>query len=295
MQQTRAADHSGAETGPAEGPSVAGGSTDAAGSTDAGLGAPDRLAAVHRYEVLGAPRDAAFDRVTRIAASVFGTPIATVTIVDADRVWFAATRGLDGVEHVGTEPGLCASAVLHDGPYVINDAAVDPRALHHPLVRGELGLRFYAAAPIVTPDGFRLGTVNVIDRVPREVTAAQTETLTELAGLVADHLELRLSAARTVAAERRLRDVADLRAARSDQLAARLRAAMAAVRDREHPDRCQLGGRQSCARPAELKVADSWGDSAWACPDHAEEVILQVSSVFIADESLGGLAAFQQR
>ncbi|MCM0677492.1 GAF domain-containing protein [Micromonospora phytophila] len=261
----------------------------------AALGAPDRLAAVARYEILDAPREGAFDRVARIAATVFGTPIATVTVVDADRVWFAATEGLDGVTQVGVEPGLCASAVLADGPYVVNDAAVDPRTLDHPLVRGELGLRFYAAAPIITADGHRLGTVNVIDRTPREVTDGQTGVLVDLAGMVVDHLELRLAAARAVRAERQLRTVADLRAERSDQLAARLRTAMASVRDHAHPDTCQLGGRESCPAPAELKVADSWGDSAWACPKHAEEVILQVSSVFIADESLGGLAAFKTR
>ena len=66
--------------------------------------------------------------------------IAFERIVDADRVWFAAAHGLDGVTEVGTEPGLCASAFCADGPYVVNDAAIDPRTLDHPLVRGALGL-----------------------------------------------------------------------------------------------------------------------------------------------------------
>jgi len=71
---------------------------------------PARLAAVRRYEILDAPTDGQFDTIAAAAAAVCGTPIATVSIVDADRVWFAAAKGLDGVAQVGTEPGLCASA-----------------------------------------------------------------------------------------------------------------------------------------------------------------------------------------
>ncbi|MEH1017153.1 hypothetical protein V6U90_29170 [Micromonospora sp. CPCC 206060] len=147
----------------------------------------------------------------------------------------------------------------------------------------------------MTPDGHRLGTVNVIDRVPRTVTEAQTSILIELAGMVADHLERRLAAALAVRDERRLRQVADQRADRSDKLAERLRAAAEVIRHQAHPATCELGGRQGCPKPAELKLADSWGDCAWACPDHAEEAILSVSSVFIADEALGGLTAFRRR
>ena len=180
-----------------------------------------RMAAVRRYEILDAPRDGTFDGIARVAANVFGTPIATVTIVDVDRVWFAATEGLEGVRQIGTEPGLCASAVLERGPYVVDDAAVDPRTMHHPLVRGELGLRFYAAAPIMTADGHALGTVNVIDRQPHIVDETQVGILTELAGLVARHLELRLEALRAVRAEQRLRAEADDRARAAAEVAAR--------------------------------------------------------------------------
>jgi GAF domain-containing protein len=255
-----------------------------------------RLAAVHRYEILDAPVDGTFEQIAEVAATVFGTPIATVTIVDADRVWFAACQGLEGVSQIGTEPGLCASVVLQDGPYVVNDAAVDPRTLNHPLVRGELGLRFYAAAPIVTEDGYRLGTVNVIDQQPREVTSQQTFVLTKLAELVAQHLELRLATIRAVRAERALRDEADERAAAAARLAEQLREAAAEHRHTEHPATCQLGGaRGPCDLPSELKVADPWGDSAWGCTPHVEEVIVHVPSVFIADEKLGGLGTYLRR
>ena len=255
----------------------------------------ERLGAVRRYEILDAPADGAFDRVASLAALIFEVPIATVTIVDEHRVWFAAAHGLDGVTEIGNEPGLCASAVMDEGPYIVNDAIVDPRTLEHPLVRGELGLRFYAAAPIVSSDGHGLGTVNVIDREPRELSPAQTAVLTELAGLVADHLELRLAAIHAVRAERELRRNADERAETRARLTARMREAADAARRTEHPALCQLGGVVGCLEPAGMKVADSWGDSAWGCTAHVEEAILNVSSVFIADESLGGLSAYLKR
>ena len=254
-----------------------------------------RLAAVRRYEILDEPPDGTFDDIAELAAVVFGAPIATVSVVDADRVFLAACHGLTGVRQVGTEPGLCTSAILTNGPYVVTDAEVDPRTMDHPLVRGQLGIRFYVAAPIVTADGHRLGTVNVMDYQPRQVTEPQTGVLTKLADLVARHLELRLAAIRTVSEERQLRDDADERAAAANRLADKLRAAAAAHANRPHPADCQLGGAMSCSQPAELKIADAWGDSAWGCMPHVEDTILHVTSVFIADENLGGLDAHLNR
>ena len=178
----------------------------------AGLGdEAARLAAVRRYEILDAPSDGTLDDIAELAAITCGTPIATVTIVDTDRVWFAAARGLPGLTEVSTHPGLCASAYLADAPYVVNDALVDPRTIDHPLVHGELGLRFYAAAPIITSEGFRLGTVNVIDHMPRQPTEAQTDVLLGLAKLAARHLDLRLAAIHAVRVERQLRAEAEER------------------------------------------------------------------------------------
>lgn len=255
---------------------------------------PERLQAVRRYQILDAPADGSFDHVARVAARVFGTPIATVTIVDTDRVWFAACHGLDGVAQIGTEPGLCASAVLEDGPYVVEDAVVDPRTLDHPLVRGELGLRFYAAAPITTADGYRLGTVNVIDREPHEVDDARLGVLTDLAGIVADQLELRLAAIQAVRSERGL-DAAPGSLTASTKLASQLRHLAVHHLDGEHPAQCELGVPTPCDRPVEVKVADPWGDSAWACMRHAEDVIITQPSTFIADEKLNGLERYLKR
>ncbi|MDR7274366.1 GAF domain-containing protein [Catenuloplanes atrovinosus] len=154
-----------------------------------------RLAAVRRYQLVDRPAEPAYERIAYIAATILDTPIASVTMVEEDRVWLAACYGLT-VRQIGAEPGLCASAIGHDGVYVVRDAATDPRTVAHPLVTGELKLRFYAAAPIRTRDGFRLGTVNVIDKRPRDPEHKQLRSLEYLAEIVADELELRLMAIR---------------------------------------------------------------------------------------------------
>jgi sigma-B regulation protein RsbU (phosphoserine phosphatase) len=165
------------------------------------LGEAGRLAAVRRYDILDSPPDGAFDRICALAARVFDVPIASVTIVDEDRIWFKACAGLDVVE-IPRAPGLCASAILQDDAYVISDALRDPRVAGNALVHGELGVRFYAAAAITTSDGHRLGTVNVIGTEPRAVTEQESQTLRDLAAIVMDELELRLAAIREVRRER---------------------------------------------------------------------------------------------
>ncbi len=158
----------------------------------------ERLKAVKRYDILDTPPDGAFDRITAIAARLFGVPIAIVSIVDEDRIWFKSHHGLD-IREIGRDPGLCASAILTDTPWVIENAETDMRALANPLVAGEFGLRFYAGAPLRTQDGFGLGTLCVIDKEPRGFSEADTRTLSDLAAVVMDELELRLSARREIA------------------------------------------------------------------------------------------------
>ena len=151
----------------------------------------DRLAEVRQVRILDTPPDGAFDRITALAARAFSVPIAIVRIVDYDRIWFKSHPGLDVVE-IGRDAGLCASAILQDKPWVVEDARVDPRALANPLVVGELGVQFYAGIPLQTASGHNLGTLCVLDYVPRAATPAQMETLNDLAALVIGELELRL-------------------------------------------------------------------------------------------------------
>lgn len=161
----------------------------------------ERLDALRRYQILDTPQDGAFDRITAIAVELFRVPIAIVSLVDHDRIWFKSHTGLEASE-VGRDPGLCASAILSPELYQVCDATVDARALANPLVTGALGLRFYAAAPLRTHDGFNLGTICIMDREPRELTHLEAAMLTQLSTLVMDQMELRLAARGAAALER---------------------------------------------------------------------------------------------
>ncbi len=162
----------------------------------------ERLAAVRRYDVLDTPPDGSFDRITALAARLFDVPISTISIVDHDRIWFKSHHGIDATE-IGRDAGLCASAICHLEPWVVNDAQVDVRTIDNPLVAGDLGLRFYLGIPLTTSDGYNLGTLNVIDVKPRTVSEAELATLGDLAAVVVDELELRLNVRRTFDERRR--------------------------------------------------------------------------------------------
>lgn len=177
-----------------------------------------RLAAIRRYDVLDTPPDGAFDSITAMTAQLLDVPIAIVSIVDVDRIWFKSHHGLEA-EQVDREPGLCASAILQDKPWQITDAAADPRTLTNSLVRGDFGFRFYLGVPLHTHDGYNLGTLCAIDKEPRRTTAKQLETMHDLAGLVMDQLELRLSARKVIGLEEAARQRAEELAASTQRLA----------------------------------------------------------------------------
>lgn len=169
---------------------------------------PERLEALRRYLILDTPPEGAFDHITAIASELLQVPIAIVSLVDHDRIWFKSHHGLDACQ-TGRDIGLCASAILSPEFYQITDAKVDLRALTNPLVAGEFGLRFYAAAPLRTRDGFNLGTLCVIDREPRELTKSETEMLSRLAALVMDLMELRLGARKIAELEQVQRETSE--------------------------------------------------------------------------------------
>jgi len=151
-----------------------------------------RLEALRRFAILDTPPDGAFDRIVRLAARLFDAPIALVSLVDEERVWFKARHGLDA-EEAGTNPGLCASVVFSDEAYIIENAIEDPRTLAHPLVAGEMGLRFYAAAPLITRGGHRLGAMAVMGFEPRQFSEDDMASLHDMAALVMEQMELRLT------------------------------------------------------------------------------------------------------
>lgn len=166
-----------------------------------------RINALKRYEILDTPPDGSFDRITSLASRLFNVPIAIVSLVDTDRIWFKSHHGLPE-EQTDREPGLCASAILSDEVYHISNAIEDPRCLTNPLVAGEFGLRFYGAAPLKTKDGFNLGTLCVIDHKPRAFTKEEEKTLEELAAIVMDEMELRLAARKAVRVQSEILEIA---------------------------------------------------------------------------------------
>ncbi|HEV7951208.1 MAG TPA: protein kinase, partial [Glaciihabitans sp.] len=154
-----------------------------------------RIEAVRRYRILDTPPDGAFDRITALAARILEVPIAIVSIVDSDRIWFKSHHGLD-VDTIGRDPGLCASAIMQNNAWVVENATVDPRTLANPLVAGELGINFYAGIPLHTRDGHNLGTLCVLDFVPRTISPSELATLEDLAAMVMSELEVRLATRR---------------------------------------------------------------------------------------------------
>ena len=153
----------------------------------------ERIKSLKKYNILDTPPDGSFDRITKLAATLLNVPIAIVTLVDTDRIWFKSRYGLD-VQQIGRDPGLCASAILSDDLYEVSDALTDPRTLANPLVASDFGLRFYAAVPIKVKDGHNLGTLCVLDKQPRHLTDSQKEILQNLGDILIDELELRLAA-----------------------------------------------------------------------------------------------------
>jgi diguanylate cyclase (GGDEF)-like protein len=174
-----------------------------------------RIAAVRRYQILDTPPEAAFDRLTRIAALAFDAPIALLSIVDSDRIWFKSKLGVD-VDQMRRDMTLCTEVIASVGPVVVSDAKSDSRTASNPMVTGEFGLRFYCGVPLRTEDGYNLGSLCVLDRKPRIPEPWQVALLEELAGLVIHEIELRLAMPR-IEAETRLRRIAESQRARAER------------------------------------------------------------------------------
>lgn len=168
-----------------------------------------RVRAVERYRLLDSAHDQVLSRVVRLAAEFCSAPMAVVSIVGRDRIRFVASHGFDvDLPTVSRNDGLFGSAVLSDAPHVVRDVRADPGTRDNSLVT-EHRIGCYAGAPIVTSDGHRLGAVAVLDNDPCTATDAQLATLTDLAAIVAEQLDLRVSARTALRAERQLRGVAE--------------------------------------------------------------------------------------
>ncbi len=149
-----------------------------------------RLEALRSYEVLDTAPESSFDDITRLAAQLCGVPIALISLVDETRQWFKSRLGVEP-EEVPRDQSFCAHAILQPGLLLVPDAREDARFAHTPLVAGEPRVRFYAGAPLLTPEGYALGTVSVMDSQPHLLTLRQAHSLEALARQVVGQLELR--------------------------------------------------------------------------------------------------------
>ncbi|GAA0794681.1 GAF domain-containing sensor histidine kinase [Spirilliplanes yamanashiensis] len=146
-----------------------------------------RVAALRSYGLLDAPRPVVLDELTRLAASIAGTPMSVVTLVDAERQWFAGRTGFPG-EQAARDVSFCAHTMAAGRPIAVPDATRDPRFAGFATVTGDPHIRFYAGAPLVDEDGHPLGAVCVIDDRPREAGDRLLDDLAMLAGQAAGHL-----------------------------------------------------------------------------------------------------------
>lgn len=150
-----------------------------------------RLEILNSYRVVDTPPEPTYDDIVNMASLMCSTPIALVSLVTEDRQWFKARVGLEASE-TPRDQAFCAHAIRDPLTVMeIQDATKDPRFMHNPLVVGEPGIRFYAGAPLLTPSGAALGTVCVIDRVPRQLTPAMAQGLQALARQAGELLALR--------------------------------------------------------------------------------------------------------
>lgn len=228
----------------------------------------ERLAALRRYDVLDTLPEAAFDRIVRLAAQLFGMPIALVSFIDADRQWFKARIGLEA-DKTPRAIAFCNTAIEGSVVYQVPDAVLDPRHADSPLVVADPGVRFYAGAPLLTPEGQALGTLCVIDTVPRpKLDAQQAQALEDLAAAVMAQMELRRELrareremARAALRERLLRSVAE-----TPTFQAAIDAAMTALREETDSLLCLF--LRLAADGHHLQLVAAQGHGALAEPSH---------------------------
>ncbi|MBI3210793.1 MAG: ATP-binding protein [Candidatus Solibacter usitatus] len=149
-----------------------------------------RLRALRKYRILDTAPEQAFDDLTLIASQICGTPIALISLVDENRQWFKSRVGLE-VTETARSVSFCTHAIQQNDTFLVPDALEDPRFRDSPLVQGDPRIRFYAGKPLMTRDGFAVGTICVIDHHPRTLTANQQAALDALQRQAEAQLELR--------------------------------------------------------------------------------------------------------
>lgn len=169
----------------------------------------ERLEKLRDYHILDTHSEDTFDKIALMASQVFNTPAAFISFVDENRIFFKSNLSPYQVNELPRSEGLCGFAVVNDSTTVITDTVAHPDYCNLPIVKDEGGMRFYAAAPLKSPEGFNVGTLCVADFVPREQpTETQMEMLRTLASIIVDKLENRLRYRKSVESQINLMNIA---------------------------------------------------------------------------------------
>ncbi|WP_085810970.1 sensor domain-containing diguanylate cyclase [Sphingomonas sp. TZW2008] len=154
---------------------------------------PARIAALHRLEVLDTAVEEPFEKIVTLVRTVLAVPMATVTLVDRDRQWFKAKRGLE-VDQTPRSVSFCTHTIQQREPLIVEDTDLDPRFAGTPLVKGPPYIKSYAGVPLRTPEGYNIGSLCAMDTRPRRFSPADVAILSNFANIVCDELELRMIA-----------------------------------------------------------------------------------------------------
>lgn len=152
-----------------------------------------RLEVLRKYDILDTPPDDAYDEIVNLAAELFEVPIALISLVDRNRIWFKSKFGTT-LQQIDREEGLCATSISGNDVYVVENARTDFRTINNQLVKGSFGLQFYAAVPLITNEGYALGNLCVLDTKPREFSKKEIMILKTLGKIVFNQMDLQFQA-----------------------------------------------------------------------------------------------------
>ena len=222
-----------------------------------------RLETLRGYDVLDTPPESAFDDLTLLAAQICQVPIALVTLIDESRQWFKSKIGLSATE-TSRDFSFCAHAILYtDEVFEVRDAQLDPRFADNPLITADPHIRFYAGALLVAPDGLALGTLCVIDRVPRVLSAEQQTAMRALSRTVIAQLELRRTLVAHRRAEEQLQSLNVSLEQKVDARTAELRREMEVRRESEQQYRTLADSGQALIWAADTDKLFNYFNKAW--------------------------------
>jgi len=168
----------------------------------------ERLTKLYSYEILDTPNEEEFDRIARLVATICGTRQANISLVDKDRQWFKAIHNMTDKE-TPRDLAFCAHTILDDQVFIIPNALEDERFHDNPLVTKDKGVRFYAGMPLITPEGYRIGSLCAIDTEPRTLSQDQIDALEILSTHVVNHLELRAQNKKILAQQQRIEKLSE--------------------------------------------------------------------------------------